>query len=162
MSLGNTTALEQGTLADRHYENGFAERALRAHPIVGIGWAPYGAEVLEPDGQRQQRSFIHNQYLGVWLRAGLLGLAALLMVLLRSFLLSLRAFRREADWIAAGTAAAIAGIAASSAVGIYVQEEASALTLMALAALAVVVSSRDSRFQLESRWAVDPRAGEMP
>jgi O-antigen ligase len=164
LSLGDTSSLQQGTLSDRHYENSYAGRALHVHPITGVGWAPYGAVVVRPGGVREQRGFIHNQYLGTWLRAGILGLVALLMVLFRSFTASLGVFRRTGDWLAAGTAAAVIGIASSSVVGIYIQEEPSAIALVTVAALSVVLRAADrSSVVRESVIASVPsRAGARP
>ena len=54
-------------------------------PIGGLGWGPdYGAVLLSSDDGflvSQPRPFMHEQYLWIWMRAGLIGLLALIAML---------------------------------------------------------------------------------
>jgi O-antigen ligase len=86
-SIGNSDVLEESSLEDRTEEWEDAARALRRSPIVGVGiGAPYGAvrSVYDLDLNRRvyaQRLYIHNSWLGAWLRLGLLGVAGFLLLL---------------------------------------------------------------------------------
>jgi O-antigen ligase len=139
LSLQNTQALQQGTLADRNYENRLALAAIRRHPVTGVGWSSYGAETTVDNGAGffvpAPRTFIHNQYLGLWLRTGVGGLAAFAFALVTAFAYAARAFRRTGDWVAGGALMATVGVAVSSVVGIYVIQTASAAELGVLLAL---------------------------
>jgi O-antigen ligase len=86
--------------------------------------------------------FIHNQFLGVWLRTGLLGLASLLAALVISLAYGTRWLRERegADaWMGAGVIAGVTALALSSLVGIYILNPASAPVLAGLVAFATVL-----------------------
>lgn len=142
LSLHNTAQLQSGTLADRSYENNFAEAAIRAHPLLGVGWgAPYGALSAEPvTGVLVDRPFVHNQYLALWLRTGLLGLlcfAAALWIALRRSL-------REQSWVGRATVASLVAVGLSSIVGIFVVDASSSVVVVCLLALASTLGRSDS------------------
>jgi O-antigen ligase len=145
LSLGNPQYLQQTTLSDRHYENGFAKQALHRHPIFGVGWgAPYGAQVttvVNHVNVVQQRGFIHNQYLGLWLRDGLLGLGAMIAMLLISFRTGVRFGRGndERRWLGSAVAGALVALSLSSIVGIFILEPSSSVIVMVLLALAAAL-----------------------
>lgn len=86
-SIGNSDVLEESSLEDRTEEWEDAARALRRSPVVGVGiGAPYGAvrSVYDLDLDRRvyaQRLYIHNSWLGAWLRLGLLGVAGFVLLL---------------------------------------------------------------------------------
>ena len=147
LSLGNPKGLERTTLSDRAYENKIARHVLfHEHPLFGVGWSPYGADVAVSIGAiytLEPRPFIHNQYYGAWLRGGLLALVGLVGALLAAGLRAARTFRLEREnWVAAGALAALVGLAASSYVGIYVIDMASGVTLAALLGLASTLNRR--------------------
>ena len=77
-SITDYSALKKQTLDDRYYENGIALQRIRAHPVGGLGWGPdYGAVLLSSDDGfviTRPRSFMHQQYLWIWMRAGIIGL----------------------------------------------------------------------------------------
>jgi O-antigen ligase len=147
LSLGNPKGLEQTTLSDRAYENKIARRVLfHEHPLFGVGWAPYGAQVAVSIGTiytLQPRPFIHNQYYGVWLRGGLLALVAFVGALVAAGFQAAGTFRRDREnWVAAGALAALVGLAASAYVGIYVIDMASGVTLASVLGLASTLRPR--------------------
>ena len=84
-SITNYSQLQTQTLNDRYYENHIAIARIRAHPIGGLGWGPnYGALLLTSDDGflvTQPRPFVQEQYLWIWLRAGFVGLLALIAML---------------------------------------------------------------------------------
>jgi O-antigen ligase len=147
LSLSSVSQLESSsTVTDRVRENGFALDALSRSPIEGVGWgAPYGmvsTEYVDGELRTEEPLFIHNQYLGVWLRTGLLGLASLIAALVLSFVYGTRWLReREGEdaWLGAGVIAGVTAVALSSFVGIYILNPASAPVLAGLVALATVL-----------------------
>jgi hypothetical protein len=146
-SITNYSALKTQTLDDRYYENRIATARIREHPILGLGWGPpYGAVITSPDdgfAVTQERSFMHEQYLWIWMRAGLAGLLALLTALAFGLLNGLRWFRarRAADdgWLGAGVVVALVALAASSNVAIYLTPPDSVVPLVGVLALAAVL-----------------------
>lgn len=147
LSLSSVSKLESSsTITDREKENGFALKALSRAPVEGIGWGgPYGLVTTTlSDGRLQSEEplFIHNQYLGVWLRTGLLGLGSLVVALVLSIVYGTRWLRErkgEDAWLGAGVIAAITAFALSSFVGIYILNPSSAPVLAGLVALATVL-----------------------
>jgi hypothetical protein len=91
----------------------------------------------------QLRPFMHEQYLWIWMRAGLAGLLALLAALAFGLLNGLRWFRARwaADdgWLGAGVVVALVAQAASSNVGIYLTTPDSVVPLAGVLALAAVL-----------------------
>jgi len=139
LSLGNQSYLQQTTLNDRAYEDGFARATISRHPVSGIGFnVPYGALQRTTSGTIVPRSGTHNQYYELWMKMGLLGIAAYVTLLVAAALRSTRWARREASahqWIGAGALASIVAFAASSVVGAYVLDAGSAPAAIALLAL---------------------------
>jgi O-antigen ligase len=147
LSLSSVSGLESSsTVRDRERENGFALDALSRSPIEGLGWGvPYGmVSTTYSDGElrTEEPLFIHNQYLGVWLRTGLLGLASLIAALVLSVVYGTRWLREREEedaWLGAGVIAAATAFALSSLVGIYILNPASAPVLAGLVALATAL-----------------------
>jgi hypothetical protein len=146
-SITNYSALKTQTLDDRYYENRIATARIRAHPILGLGWGPpYGAVIQSSDDGvvvTQERSFMHEQYLWIWMRAGVAGLLALVIALAFGLLNGLRWFRARwaADdgWLGAGVVVALVALAASSNVAIYLTPPDSVVPLVGVLALAAVL-----------------------
>jgi O-antigen ligase len=142
-SLASPSELESSsTIEGRLEENRFALEAIGDSPFFGIGWGvPYGlTEIHYIDGQyvTQKQLYLHQQYLNLWLRAGLIGLIGLLAALVLSVRYGAGWLRRPGDdaWIGGGVVAATTAIALSSLVGIYILNPASAPVLAGLFALA--------------------------
>jgi hypothetical protein len=91
----------------------------------------------------QERSYMHEQYLWIWMRAGLAGLLALLIALAFGLLNGVRWFRARwaADdgWLGAGVVVALVALAASSNVAIYLTPPDSVVPLVGVLALAAVL-----------------------
>jgi len=146
-SITNYSELRTQTLDDRYYENEKAIGQLHAHPIGGLGWGPpYGALLESSDDGflvTQPRSFMHEQYLWIWLRAGIVGLVALLTMLAFGVLTGIRWSRaraREADaWLGAGVVVSLVALAASSNVAIYLTPPDSTVPLVGVLALAALM-----------------------
>jgi hypothetical protein len=83
-SITNYSELKTQTLNDRYYENRIALQQIRRHPIAGLGWGrDYGAVRLSSDDGflvTQPRSAMHEQYLWIWMRTGIIGLLAMVAV----------------------------------------------------------------------------------
>ncbi|MBA3402994.1 MAG: O-antigen ligase family protein [Actinobacteria bacterium] len=144
LSITAVSELESSdTVADRVNENHHALAALSSSPIEGLGWAvPYGDSITEfvnGEFQTRDRLFIHNQYLGLWLRTGLLGLVAFTAALGLSVVYGARWLRRRSDeddaWVGAGLIASVTAIAFSSVVAIYIIHPSWAPVLAGLFAL---------------------------
>jgi O-antigen ligase len=139
VSIGNWSQLQSGTLSDRYYENHLAMAQISSHPVAGIGWGTsYGALLATHGGHLTTRYFIHNQYLGIWLRAGLLGIAALVLALLAAFRGGVRFARRagpDESWLGAGIVVSLVALAASATVGIYFMDADGMVPLVSVLAL---------------------------
>ena len=146
-SITNYSGLKTQTLNDRYYENHIAWRRIRDHPIGGLGWGPdYGAMLLSSDDGflvSTPRSFMHEQYLWIWMRAGLLGLLALVGSLALGLWNGARWLRarhgKDDAWLGAGVVVALVAMAASSNVAIYLTPPDSTVPLVAVLALAAVL-----------------------
>ena len=146
-SITNYSQLQTQTLDDRYYENGIALARIRAHPIGGLGWGPdYGAMLLSSDDGflvSQPRPFMHEQYLWIWMRAGLIGLMALIAMIVLGLVNGARWCRaRQAQgdaWLGAGVVVALVALAASSNVAIYLTPPDSTVPLVGVLALAAVM-----------------------
>lgn len=142
--LGNYSRLKQQTLADRYYENHIALHDIHEHPIAGLGWGPnYGAVLLSSDAGffvTKPRTFMHEQYLWIWMRAGILGLVSLIAALALGVWNGARYCRsgRPDAWLGAGIVASIVAVAASSNVAIYLTPPDSIVPLVGVLALATV------------------------
>ena len=143
-SITDYSALRTQTLNDRYYENGLAMQRIRAHPIAGLGWGPtYGAVLQSYDAGfvvTTPRTFMHEQYLWIWMRAGIAGLIALLVMLAFGIVTGVRWCRARAyeedGWLGAGVVAALVAVAASSNVAIYLTPPDSTVPLVGVLALA--------------------------
>jgi O-antigen ligase len=134
LSLRDVSGLQQTTLADRYYENKLALRAARHHPIFGIGWGPpYGATLSVP-GATIDREFVHNQYLELWLRTGLVGVLAMIGLIGATFRIGYRL--AQESWIGAAIVASTVAVGLSSIVGTYLLSIGSAVPIAALFAFA--------------------------
>jgi len=142
--LGNYSRLKQQTLADRYYENHIALQRIREHPIGGLGWGPdYGATLLSSDSGflvTRPRSFMHEQYLWIWMRAGIIGLISLVAALALGVWNGARWCRagKQDAWLGAGIVASIVAVAASSNVAIYLTPPDSTVPLVGVLALAAM------------------------
>ncbi len=146
-SLTNYSELQTQTLDDRYYENGIALTRIHHHPIGGLGWGPdYGAVLLSSDDGflvSQPRPFMHEQYLWIWMRAGVIGLAALIAMLALGIWNGARYCRarhgRDDAWLGAGVVVAVVALAASSNVAIYLTPPDSTVPLVGVLALAALL-----------------------
>ena len=136
--------LQETSLNDRYRETGAALHTLARSPLLGVGWGvPYGAPfdvVYGGVSVTEQRQWIHNEYVGLWLRAGLIGLlalVALLLVLIRrgSVWASERGSRDDA-WMGAGLVCSTLTLVLSSFVGMYLSTGDSLMVFAFLVALA--------------------------
>jgi O-antigen ligase len=148
LSLTTVSELESSsTVSDREKENSLALGVLSRSPVEGIGWGvPYGRVITTwEDGElrTEEPLFIHNQYLGVWLRTGILGFAGFVAALVLSALYGGRWLRqrRESEdaWLGAGVITAVTALAISSLVHIYVLHPSFAPVLAGVIALAAVL-----------------------
>jgi len=157
-SITNYSELRTQTLDDRYYENGEAIARLHAHPIGGLGWGPpYGAVLESSDDGflvTRDRTFLHEQYLWIWMRAGFIGLLALLTMLAFAVLTGIRWLRSRSEngdaWLGAGVIVSVLALAASSNVAIYLTPPDSTVPLVGVLALAAVM-----RRDLEHRHRAD-------
>ncbi len=146
-SITNYSELRTQSLDDRYYENAIALQRIRAHPLGGLGWGPdYGATLATYDDgflSSQPRSYMHEQYLWIWMRAGIIGLLALITMLALGILNGARwcRARREADdaWLGAGVVVSLVAMAASSNVAIYLTPADSTVPLVGVLALAATL-----------------------
>jgi len=152
-SITNYSGLRTQTLADRYYENRIASHRIRDHPIGGLGWGPdYGAVLLSSDDGflvTTPRTFMHEQYLWIWMRAGLIGLLALIGMLALGIWNGARWCRarhgKDDAWLGAGVVVALVAMAASSNVAIYLTPPDSTVPLVGVLALAAVMRSNLAR-----------------
>jgi O-antigen ligase len=146
-SISNYSGLKTQTLNDRFYENHIALQRIRDHPIGGLGWGPdYGAMLLSSDDGflvSQPRPFMHEQYLWIWMRAGIIGLLALIATLALGIWNGARWCRArngmDDAWIGAGVVVSLVAMAASSNVAIYLTPPDSVVPLVGVLALAAVM-----------------------
>jgi O-antigen ligase len=133
---------------DRSRENHLAFAALRRTPLTGIGWGTsYGKTLAtqQPDGTLKvtDQPFIHNLYLGLWLRTGLLGLIAYVAAVLAAIGYGVRWCRRRRwdgqSWL--GAAVVLALIANSVSVALDVGTDPEKLVpFVGVLALAVTLA----------------------
>ncbi len=149
-SITNYSALRTQTLNDRYYENRIAMQRIGAHPIAGLGWGPtYGAVLQSYDDGfvvTTPRTFMHEQYLWIWMRAGIVGLIALLVMLVFGIATGVRWCRargtEEDGWLGAGVVVSLVAVAASSNVAIYLTPPDSTVPLVGVLALAAYMRRR--------------------
>jgi O-antigen ligase len=126
---------------------------IRAHPVGGIGWGTeYGARFLSFDDGfvvSRARPFMHEQYLWLWMRTGLIGLLALVGSLALGIWNGARWCRArhgtDDAWLGAGVVVAIVALAASSNVAIYLTPPDSTVPLVGVLALAAIMQRDLSR-----------------
>ncbi len=146
-SIADYSALKKQTLDDRYYETGIALQRIHAHPVGGLGWGPdYGAVLVSSDDGfmiTKPRSFLHQQYLWIWMRAGIIGLLCLIAALAFGVWNGARWCRarhgKEDAWLGAGIVASLVAVAASSNVAIYLTPPDSTVPLVGVLALAAVL-----------------------
>jgi O-Antigen ligase len=146
-SITDYSGLKKQTLNDRYYENAIALQRIRAHPIGGLGWGPdYGAVLLSSDDGfvvSKPRSFMHEQYLWIWMRAGLAGLLSLIVVLALGVWNGARWCRarhgKDDAWLGAGVVISVVAMVASSNVAIYLTPPDSTVPLVGVLALAALM-----------------------
>ena len=146
-SITNYSQLQTQTLDDRYYENGIALQRIHAHPVGGLGWGPdYGAYLLTSDDGflvSTPRPFMHDQYLWIWMRAGIIGLGALIAMLAFGIWNGARYCRArhggDDAWLGAGVVVAVVALAASSNVAIYLTPPDSTVPLVGALALAALL-----------------------
>jgi hypothetical protein len=148
-TLGKPAELAgEGSLQQRSNENQLALRAIRHHPLEGIGWGvPYGRTVQVIKNGRRVRTneqlFIHNLYLGLWMRTGILGLLAYIAAVGAALVYGIRWCRRrrsdEMTWIGAGVVASVVAVSVTAAVAVGTDPEA-VVPFMAVLALAVTLA----------------------
>ncbi len=146
-SLTSLSELESSdTVQSRLLENSIALDTLADSPILGIGWGvSYGlSEIKFRNGEfvTEQPLFVHQQYLHIWLTAGILGLAGLLAALVLSVVSGARWLRGVGDesaWLGAAVVATVTAVAVSSLVGIYIVNSSSGVVIAGLFALATVL-----------------------
>lgn len=147
LSITAVSELESSaTVQERVEENNAALDALRESPVEGLGWAvPFGPpELAFVGGEFRTRGkfFIHNQYLALWLRTGLLGLIAFVAALAVAVAYGTRWLRSRPDedaWIGAGVVTSVTAIAISSIVAIYLVHPTWAPVVAGLVALATTL-----------------------
>jgi O-antigen ligase len=84
---------------------------------------------------------MHEQYLWIWMRAGMIGLISLMAALALGVWNGARWCRsgKNDAWLGAGIAASVLAVAASSSVAIYLSPPDSTLPLVGVLALGAVV-----------------------
>ena len=93
-SLG-TALTSDISLVNRFYESKAAWSYIKTNPILGFGMGtPYEYFNIISDHNRNW-SFIHNGYIGVWYKYGLVGLGLFMTFWLRSIYTGIKLFKRE-------------------------------------------------------------------
>jgi O-antigen ligase len=155
------------TLSDRAYENGYALTALERSPLTGVGWGTaYGARVDSNSRTVEyhyMRQWLHNQYLFIWLRMGILGLLAAVALLARAVAAGARWARRAPDdtgWIGLGLVISVVAISASSLVGMYLTDVNSVVPLAGVIALGFVLRNSTPALKAGDSAGGMPRSPE--
>ena len=134
---------ERGSaLSDRAMESAAAWQAVSRKPLTGVGWGPgYGAlatRLSRGTVTTFERPWIHNQYLSFWVRAGILGAVALVLIYGIAIVTAGRNSRKapaEEDWIDLALVASVTAFALSSLVDIVVANPNNLVVLMGLVAM---------------------------
>lgn len=154
----STATTADVSLMNRFAENVGAWETVRLSPILGYGWgATYEYYSLISDGT-QVWGFVHNAYLGLWLKIGLWGLGLVAWVWLGAIAGGLWALR---DHRLSPRHRAVAGAAGAALVGIAIVANASspfelADQMLALTTLWAVAQGTAQRARLS------PLAAEAP
>jgi len=94
----------QENLYSRWEEMRFALHTLRDHPILGTGlYNPYRPPFYEGEAITL-RHFIHNAYLGIWLKTGIAGLISFLWLSVAFLLQGFRGWKRVSQPLLRGVA----------------------------------------------------------
>jgi hypothetical protein len=153
-SITNYPKLKTQTLDYRYDENRIAVQQIRAHPVAGLGWGPpWGVtDATSEDGflpSASPRAFMHEQYLWIWMRAGIIGLLALVAALALAISNGAHWFRvrdgKDDAWLGAAIVISVVAMAASSNVAIYLTPPDSIVPLVGVLALAVVLRRQLAR-----------------
>ena len=153
-SITNYPKLKTQTLDYRYDENRIALQQIRAHPVAGLGWGPpWGVvDAISDDGfllGTSPRAFMHEQYLWIWMRAGIIGLLALVAALALGISNGARWFRardgKDDAWLGAAIVISVVAMAASSNVAIYLTPPDSIVPLVGVLALAAVLRGQLAR-----------------
>lgn len=155
ISIGNLQEVDATSLSDRTYENRHAWKTLTESPITGVGWGiPYGAMI-----QGAPRLWIHNGYLWLWLRLGIVAagcfVVALFVAIRVGALWQRSAGESGETWLGSGLIASLVALMASAFVGTYFYEPNSVVFLMGLLALATSMQPFIRRVELP------PKAREL-
>jgi O-antigen ligase len=149
------TIQQSPSVTDREYESRRAIATIKRNPIEGIGWGTsYGAITRDESGGVIPRRWIHNQYIGLWLRVGAAGLLSWLSVIGISLCYALRVLRRQRNsgaWLASGVVTSLIAYSISALVGIYVLNVPSLVGVMAVIALAAALHCESTRESLNDR-----------
>ena len=129
-------AQDQG-IAFRALEDEYAERSVRGSPLVGLGLgAAYRPDVAgQPfvgEDRDYGRTYVHNFYLWVAVKMGLLGLLTVALFLLRPVVAVARAAarsNRQEDQVLVAVAAGVLGLCAVNWVSPIFNEPATAIVL---------------------------------
>ena len=141
-------------LSDRAYETAAALSAVLREPVLGLGWGPgYGASATRLGGANVstfERPWIHNQFLGMWVRAGLLGVVSLIAIFALGILTSIRNARAaplDGEWVDLALLGSLVAFGLSSVVDIVVLNPNNLTVLLGLIA---IVSARRVACALEA------------
>ena len=120
----------------------------------GLGWGPgYGASATRLGGANVstfERPWIHNQFLGMWVRAGLLGVVSLIAIFALGILTSIRNARAaplDGEWVDLALLGSLVAFGLSSVVDIVVLNPNNLTVLLGLIA---IVSARRVACALEA------------
>jgi len=98
-SFSTETSVETGSNVMRLMEYSLAIDAGRGAPITGRGLG-FSYVFMDPfRGSRTVDRVVHNYYLFLWLKLGVFGVGAFLFFVWRTLRTTIRAARREPDWL---------------------------------------------------------------
>jgi O-antigen ligase len=147
-TIKNPSAVRsEASLKQRSVEDHLAWTAIRQNPITGIGWGTsYGmSEPVVVRGQtigQADQPFIHNFYLGLWMRTGLLGLAAYLTAVVAALVYGVRWCRRpvwdDQSWLGLAVVSSIVAVSTSAVVNVG-SDAQKIIPFMVVLALAVTL-----------------------
>jgi len=134
LSAFSGTTLQSKSIESRVEETRVAWKAIAAHPMSGIGFGTsYG---MTWNGA--VRTWLHNQWLWVWLRAGLLGVTALAAAFVVTFGRGVRWLRSglPTRWLGGAVVVATVALASGSTVAMYLSERDSIVVVVGIMAVA--------------------------
>ncbi len=134
----------------RELEGRYAVQSLRAQPLLGVGaGVPYRPQ-LSAREPVELRRYIHNSFLGLWLRLGIAGPLAAGAIVFTAILLAARVLTRARDPDDRATAgAALAGFLVPAVLVAWTQPEwmSSASVFLMATLIAVLLVLRARAFQ---------------